>query len=84
MDIGTTDELLAELLAHAVVLRARADELTRLLAQRNIAVTDVLAGAARVADRMSEVLRIARSLGGEDTDLMSPTESWLPTEAPGD
>jgi hypothetical protein len=84
MDIGTTDELLAELLAHTVVLRARADELTRLLAQRNIAVTDVLAGAARVADRMPEVLRVARALVGEDNDHISPAEAWLLPGAPGD
>jgi hypothetical protein len=84
MDIGTTDELLAELLAHAVVLRARADELTRLLAQRSVAVSDVLVGAHRVADRMSEVLRVAQALVSEGDDPWLAAEAWLPTGERGE
>jgi hypothetical protein len=80
MSIGATDELLAELLAHTVVLRARADELSRLLAQRSVAVTDVLAGASRVADRTSELLRIARVLGGEEDAPWLSAAAGLPAQ----
>ncbi len=74
MEVSATDELLAELLAHAIVLRARADELTRVLARRTIALPDVLEGANRISDRMSEVLRVARILGREDDDPIVAVE----------
>jgi hypothetical protein len=77
MDISALDDLLAELLAHAVVLRARADDLTRLLTGRDVVLPDVLAGANRVGDRTSEVLRVARTLVSEEGDHASPAETWL-------
>jgi hypothetical protein len=82
MEISAIEELLTELLAHTVVLRAGADDLTRVLARRDVELPDVIVSANRVADRTSEVLRIMRMLVGQDHVAMLPAEAWLQGWAP--
>jgi hypothetical protein len=75
VDISYAEEYLTELLAHTVVLRAGADELTRVLSSRNVVLLDVLASADRIADRSAEVLRITRILSGHERDSTSPDKA---------
>jgi hypothetical protein len=69
MRASATDELLSELLAHAIVLRARAEQLTAVVLRPDVAATEVLASAAQVAGCASAVARVAAELAGNDGGL---------------
>jgi hypothetical protein len=78
------DDVTSELLAHAVLLRARAEDLLRLVSRHEVVLSEVVSGAARVAERSAVVVRLARHVASDDQDVVVPDTGLLLGEAHDD
>jgi hypothetical protein len=76
VDATDTDELVYDLLAHAVVLRTRATRLAQLAARRELDTAVAAHDLERLSERATEVQRLVQRLAGAAGDRMPIADPW--------